>query len=95
MQLVTMLVLVYPAFTKEFGLETDVSIQGLGAILFKNRVMGSYTRSLHQQSIESTGKELLNQLETLAVVWGISHFHHYVYGTVLWCTQTTLQYRQS
>ena len=37
-------VLVYPTFTEPFILETDGSIQGLGACCHKNRVMAKYTQ---------------------------------------------------
>ena len=49
-------------------LETDASIQGLGAVLSQKQPDGLIT---------TYG---ISELETLAVVWGIQHFHAYLYA---------------
>lgn len=75
-------VLAYPNFDSEFVLETDASIQGLGAIL------GQFQddKKLHPVAYASRALNAsernygITELETLAVVWAISHFHHYLYG---------------
>ena len=75
-------VLVYPDFTKDFVLETDASIQGLGAILSQVQEDGkchpvSYaSRALSPQERNYA----ITELETLAVVWAMGHFHKYLYG---------------
>ena len=75
-------VLVYPDFTKDFVLETDASIQGLGAILSQVQEDGkchpvSYaSRALSPQERNYS----ITELETLAVVWAMGHFHKYLYG---------------
>ena len=78
-------VLAYPAFNKHFVLETDASIQGLGAILSqlqsddKLHPIAFASRALSPQEKNYS----VTELETLAVVWAISHFSHYVYGNNL------------
>ena len=73
----------FPNFGADFVLETDASTQGLGAVLSKTQ---SSDGKLHPTAYASRAlnaserKYGITELEILAVVWGISHFHHYLYG---------------
>ena len=75
-------VLAYPSFEKNFVLETDACLQGLGAILSQKQDDGKLhpiayaIRALSQ----SEKNYLVSEVETLAVVWAVSHFHSYLYG---------------
>ena len=75
-------VLAYPNFNEEFTLETDASVHGLGAILSqvqedkKLHPVAYASRALSDQE----KRYAITELETLAVVWAISHFHSYLYG---------------
>ena len=75
-------VLVYPDFERGFVLETDASVQGIGAVLSQRKE----DQRLHPIAYASRALSPAEQrygiieLETLAVVWSISHFHHYLYG---------------
>lgn len=75
-------VLSFPKFDREFTLETDASGLGLGAVLsqvqeddrlhpvaFASRALSPSERNYG-----------ITDLETLAVVWAISHFKAYLYG---------------
>ena len=81
-RLTTAPILAYPNFTCDFVLETDASMQGVGAVL------GQYQddNKLHpigyaSRALNAAEKRYgITELETLAVVWAISHFHHYLYG---------------
>ena len=81
-RLVTAPLLCYPDFDKDFVLETDASKQGLGAILSQYQV----DHKLHpvayaSRSISSTeANYAITDLETLAVVWAVTHFRYYLYG---------------
>ena len=67
---------------KAFTLETDASKVGLGAVLSqiqadnKAHPVAYASRALSPQ--ESC--YAITELETLAIVWAISHFHAYLYG---------------
>ena len=71
-----------PPHRRDFVLETDASVQGIGAVLSQRQD----DQRLHP--IAYASRDLspverqygITELETLAVVWAISHFHHYLYG---------------
>jgi len=79
---VTAPVLTYPNFDKNFILETDANIKGIGAMLSQQQEDGWVhpvafaSRALLQQERNYS----VTDLETLAVVWAVSHFHAYLYG---------------
>ena len=72
----------YPNFNEKFTLETDASVHGLGAILSqvqedkKLHPVAYASRALSDQE----KRYAITELETLAVVWSMSHFHSYLYG---------------
>ena len=75
-------VLSYPQFDRGFVLETDASVQGLGAVLLQIQE----DQQLHPVAYASRALSPceknygITDLETLAVVWALSHFKVYVYG---------------
>ena len=81
-KLVTAPVLAIPNFDKGFLLETDASIKGLGAVLSQQQ------KDDHMHPVAFASRALstpeknysVTDLETLAVVWAVSHFHAYLYG---------------
>ena len=75
-------VMAYPSFDKEFILETDASVSGLGAVLSQVQEDGlphpvAYGSRATSPSEKNYG---ITDLETLAVVWSLSHFKPYLYG---------------
>ena len=80
--LITAPVLCYPSFDSPFVLETDASIKGIGAIL------SQVQKDDHRHPVAYASRSLtaaernygITELETLAVVWAITHFHSYLYG---------------
>ena len=74
--------LVYLDFQKDFTLETDASGQGLGAILSQTQNDGKrHPVAYASRTLSSTERHYtVIELETLAVVWAMSHFHRYLYG---------------
>ena len=79
--LTTAPVLNYPYFSKSFTLETDASLEELVAVLSQlqndNRLhpVAHVSRSLSG----AERRYAITELETLAVVWAISHLHAYLY----------------
>ena len=75
-------ILVFPNFEKEFILETDASLSGLGAVLAQQQdnktvapiAYASRTLQKHERNYGVT------ELEALGVVWGVKHFRPYLYG---------------
>ena len=75
-------ILMYPDFNRDFILKTDASAVGLGVVLSQRAEDGKVhpvayaSRSLSPQE----KRYAITELETLAVVWAVSHFHAYLYG---------------
>ena len=80
--LITSPILAYPNFQQDFVLETDASHQGLGAVLSQVQSDGrSHPIAYASRGLTPAEKNYgIADLETLAVVWSISHFHYYLYG---------------
>ena len=81
-RLVTPPVLAYPNFDLDFALETDASHQGLGAVLSQKQENGRlHPIAYASRALSGAEKNYgITDLETLAMVWAISHFHYYLYG---------------
>ena len=75
-------ILAYPSFDREFLLETDASIQGLGAVLSQVQVDGlPHPVAYASRALSPAEKNYaITDVETLAVVWSVSHFKAYLYG---------------
>ena len=75
-------ILSYPSFEKRFVLETDASIAGLGAVLSQSQEDGLlHPVAYASRSLMSAERNYsITELETLAVVWAITHFVPYLYG---------------
>ena len=75
-------VLSYPNFSKDFTIETDASVKRLGAVLSQVQEDGKLHPVSYASRALSKAEEnyAITELETLAVVWAISHFHHLIYG---------------
>ena len=72
----------YPDFHKSFRMETDASIQGLGAVLSQLQDNNEiHPVAYASRALSATEKRYaITELETLAVVLAVSHFHAYLYG---------------
>ena len=75
-------VLSFPDFAKFFILETDASIKGLGDVLSQLQDDGLAHPVAYASRSLTKGEKgyAITELETLAVVWSITHFHAYLYG---------------
>lgn len=75
-------ILAYPNFDVPFVLQTDASILGLGAVLSQKQSDGQlHPVAFASRSLSKAEKNYsVTELETLAVVWAVSHFHAYLYG---------------
>ena len=82
LKLTTAPVLAYPRFDSDFILETDASILGLGAVLSQVQDDAKpHPISYASRALSNSEKNYaITELETLAVVWAISHYHHHLYG---------------
>ena len=81
-KLVSAPVLCYPNFHRNFVLETDASVKGLGAVLSQEQEH----KRLHpiayaSRALSPAEKNYsITELETLAVVWAAQRFHAYLYN---------------
>ena len=75
-------VLSYPCFNKPFVLETDASGVGIGAVLsqLQDDVQLHPIAYASRALSPAESKYAVTELETLAVVWALSHFHPFLYG---------------
>ena len=75
-------VLAYPNFDTPFVLETDASIKGLGTVLSQSQDDGKlHPVAYASRALTPAEKNYsITELETLAVVWAVTHFHAYLYG---------------
>ena len=75
-KLATPPVLAYPSFSRDFTLETDASIR---AVLSQVQDHGKLHPVAYASRALSPGERnySVTQLESLAVVWAVSHFHAY------------------
>ena len=75
-------VLAYPNFSTGFTIETDASYPGLGAILSQEQEDGCFHPVSYASRALSPAERNygITDLETLAVVWAITHFRHYLYN---------------
>ena len=76
-------VLAYPNFQQRFIVETDASIQGLGSVLSQRQEDGKLHPIAYASRALSPGERNygITELETLAVVWAVTHFRAYLYGS--------------
>jgi hypothetical protein len=80
--LMTPPILAYPNFEKPFILYTDASTFALGAILSqkdedkRERVIAYASRTLNKHERNYS----ITELECLAVIWSVRHFHQYLHG---------------
>ena len=74
-------VLSYPSFDHPYILETDASIQSLGAILSQEQDGRIHPVAYASCSLSPQKRNYgITELETLAAVWATSHFKSYLYG---------------
>ena len=75
-------ILAYPNFKRGFVLETDASVKGLGAVLSQGQEdQRLYPVAYASRALSAAEKNYsITKLETLAVVWTISHFRAYLYS---------------
>ena len=80
--LITAPVLGFPDMSKHFLLDTDASGFGIGAVLSqvtdgKEVVIAYFSKALSK----AQRQYCVTRRELLAVILGVKHFHHYLYGT--------------
>jgi ribonuclease HI len=78
--LTTTPVLAHPDFDKPFYLLTDGSAEGLGAVLSQLNENGmEQVIAYASKTLQGAQKNYsATELECLAVIWAVEHFHHYL-----------------
>ena len=74
--------LIFPNFHKEFILETDASISGLGSVLAQQADAGYVSPiAFVRRTLQKHKKNYCSsELEALGIVWAVKHFRPYLYG---------------
>lgn len=79
-KLVEASVLAYPTLDHELILETDASVQGLGAVLQKQGDFLIHSVAYASRALSQPEQNYrIMELEILALVWALSHFKTYLY----------------
>ena len=83
--LTTAPVLAYSKFDQEYILETDASIHGLGGVLSQRQSDTQFHPVAYASRalLQAERNYAITELETLAVVWAVSHFRHLLYGNTV------------
>lgn len=72
-------ILTYPNFDLDFIVETDASVKGLGAILSQRQNGNLLPIAYASRALTQSEKNYcITDLETLAIVWSLSHFRAYL-----------------
>ena len=81
-KLTTAPVLAYPSCEKPYTMETDASLSGLGVVLSQVQDDGKlHPVAYASRSLSKSERNYsVTELETLAVVWAVTHFCPYLYG---------------
>ena len=76
-KLTTAPILAFPFFDREFTVETDASISGLGAV--KQDDAKLHPVAYASRSLSTAERNYsVTEVKTLAVVWALIRFHHYL-----------------
>ena len=75
-------ILSYPSFDKPFVLESDTSIKGIESVLSQSQADGLFHPVAYASHSFTPAQQNYSIIDlwTLAVVWAIEHFVHYLYG---------------
>ncbi|GBO45434.1 Retrovirus-related Pol polyprotein from transposon 297 [Araneus ventricosus] len=73
-------ILTYPRTDKEFILDTDASIEGIGAVLSQKIGNEECVIAYFSKSLGKPERNCVTRKELLGIVKSIEHFHHYLYG---------------
>ena len=101
-KLTTTPILGYPDFSKEFILEIDASLEGLGAVLSQERSTGNVVIAYASRTLRPTEKNMNNyssmKLEFLGLKWAVTEkFREYLLGSkcVVYTDNNPLSHLQS
>lgn len=81
-KLVSSPILVHPDFNKPFVLYADASTKGLGVILAQVQNQNEHVIAYASRTLNKAERNYtISELEALAIVWGVTYFRPYLYGS--------------